>query len=84
MAELEFVGFDSTGKELEAPQGADTYVAKKAVNFEQAIITVSVNGRNITDDGTKLDLITVTAPVNLDDIVAVIAGIGNPVVLKGA
>ena len=45
MAELEIVSFNGTSA-LEAPQGADTYVAKKAVNFEQAIVTVSVNERN--------------------------------------
>ncbi|RLC02965.1 MAG: hypothetical protein DRH90_12475 [Deltaproteobacteria bacterium] len=84
MAELEIVGFDSIGKELEAPQGTDTYVAKKVVNFEQAIITVSVNARSITEDGAKLDLISVTTPVDLDDLVTTIAGIGTPVVLKGS
>ena len=82
MAELEIVSFNGVNA-LEAPQGADTYVAKKAVNFEQAIVVVSVNGRNITDDGTKLDLITVTVPVNLDDLNTAVGGMSAIVVLKG-
>jgi len=85
MAELEIVGFDSTNDKLEAPQGADTYVAKKAVNFEQPITSDStIAGRDIVADGTKLDFVTVTAPVNIDDLAATLAALGTPVILKGS
>ena len=84
MAEHEIVAFDDANDWLAAPQGLDTYVAKRAVSFEQAITTVSVNGRNITDDGTKLDLLTVTSSIDLDALAGLVAGIGQPVVLKGS
>jgi hypothetical protein len=84
MAELEFVGYDSAGDELEAPQGANTYVAKKAVRFEQPFTADQpINGRRVEVDGAKLDLITVTNPTDLDAIAAALLGLGSPVVLKG-
>lgn len=72
MADLEFVAFDSTGKELESPQGlGDRYIAKKDAHFEEPITTDStIDGRAIATDGTKLDLISVTSPVDLDAIAA--------------
>lgn len=83
MAELEFVGFDATGKEIEAPQGADTYVAKKAAKFEQPVsLNSTMDGRDIATDGTKLDLITVTAPVDLDAIAAA-QGPGAVILMPG-
>jgi hypothetical protein len=84
MAELEIVGFDSTGIELEAPQGADTYVAKKAVNFEQPVTTDStIDGRDVDADGTKLDFITITQPVDLDELEAAVDALNAAIVLKG-
>lgn len=72
MADLEIVGFDDVGKELESPQGvSDRYVAKKPVHlFDELTTDSTMDGRDIATDGTKLDLITVTAPVDLDAIAA--------------
>lgn len=84
MAELEFVGYDSIGKELEAPQGADTYVAKKAAKFEQPVsLDSTMDGRDIATDGTKLDLIAITQAVDLDDLETRVNSLNSAVVLKG-
>jgi hypothetical protein len=85
MAELEIVGFDSAGTELEAPQGADTYVAKKAITFEQPVTADQpINGRRVDIDGTKLDLITVTSAVDLDALSTAVGGMSAIVTLVGA
>ena len=85
MADLEFVAFDSTGKELEAPQGlGDRYIAKKKAHFVDEITTDStMDGRSIATDGSKLDLITVTGAVDLDAIAAA-QGPGAVILMPGA
>ncbi len=84
MAELELVGFESSSDELKAPQGADSYVAKKAINFEQPVTTGStIAGRDVAADGTKLDLVSVTQAVDLDTIEARVNALDTATVLKG-
>jgi hypothetical protein len=52
MATREIAAFDEAGLELEAPQGSDTYLAKKPVHFEDAITTDStIDGRDVAADG---------------------------------
>lgn len=52
MATREIAAFDEAGLELEAPQGSDTYLAKKPVHFEEAITTDSIiDGRDVAADG---------------------------------
>jgi hypothetical protein len=52
MATREIAAFDEAGLELEAPQGADTYLAKKPAHFEAAITTDStIDGRDVAADG---------------------------------
>jgi len=67
MADLEIVGFDAVAEELEAPQGADRYIAKNDMHLEQPLTTDStVDGRDIAADGAVVDLLTVTLAVDLD------------------
>tara|TARA_R100000951_G_scaffold36292_3_gene31033 strand:+ start:9832 stop:13371 length:3540 start_codon:yes stop_codon:yes gene_type:complete len=46
-------------------------------------VSGSVDGRNIAEDGTKLDLITVTQAVDLDQMETEIAALANGMVYKG-
>jgi hypothetical protein len=83
MAELELVGFDLAGKELEAPQAGDIYVAKRIVSFEQTIVTVDVNGRQVDIDGLKLDLMDVTLNVDIDALAARVAALDGASTIMG-
>lgn len=56
MADHEIASFDEAGEDLKTPQGADRYVAKKGVHFEQPITTDStIDGRDVAADGALLD-----------------------------
>ncbi len=59
MAELEFVGLDEAGLEIEAPQSGDTYVSKRDVSIEGDLaVSGTVDGRDVAADGALLDTAT--------------------------
>lgn len=55
MAALEIIALDEAVSELKAPPAGSTYVAKRAVHFEQALTTDStIDGRDIAADAALL------------------------------
>jgi hypothetical protein len=85
MAELELVGFDALGTELEAPQDpADFYVAKRKVHLYFDLSTDAlIDGRTVGADGAKLDFVVITGPVDLDAMQLQMDGLTSAVVLRG-
>jgi hypothetical protein len=56
MAALEVMALNEATDELQAPQGADTYVLLKPVHFSEAVTMAStLNGRDLAADAVLLD-----------------------------
>jgi hypothetical protein len=77
MADYELTAFDPASSDLKAPPLAtDRYVASRDFHVIGDItVTGTVDGRDITVDGTKLDLLTVLGPVDLDQLQLDVANI---------
>ena len=69
MTDRRIVGYNLTLNRLEVAQTGDRYWADQPVYFSNTVqMDGLVNGRDFSADGTKLDLITVTATADLDTI----------------
>lgn len=77
MADYELTAFDPASSDLKAPPLAtDRYVASRDFHIVGDItVTGTVDGRDITVDGTKLDLLTLLGPVDLDQLQLDVANI---------
>lgn len=69
MTDKLIVSYDPTNKRLELPQTvADRYVGEQPMLLLSTLQVLGLfNGRNTYDDGTKLDFVTVTGAVDLDE-----------------
>jgi len=67
MAVQHIAAYDPLTNRIGVPQGADEYVIAKVLNLSADIVTSGdIDGRTVSADGSKLDLLTLTGAFNLD------------------
>lgn len=74
MAQRKLIAYDETLKRMIIPGLSDTYVAERPVHLTEDLSTDGlIDGRYVGQDGSKLDFLTITAPVDMDAIQAEMA-----------
>jgi hypothetical protein len=69
MAQRDLLVWNSTAGQIQVTQTGDTAILQKDLDLVGNLtVSGTVDGRNISVDGTKLDLLTVTGPLDLDTL----------------